>query len=735
VAFAVTALFNAFNKNGLDVDIQAAIAQLRDTGGVTPAFMTNQGVPADQSQELADLINNAITAAAGTLGTDLLTAWSTGRINVTVMDDVGGDLVADATVSITNGDLPCTGCGSQTDAQGQLTLAIGRLGPKPTAIEVEVSGVPGFESTTATTELVGFASVDLEIRLTDPGRDAQAPTVTITSPADAYVTTSTYHIDIQGRAADNATIASVSWSNDRGGSGVCEGTESWSASGIVLQEGVNVITVTAVDAAENQGEAVLTVTYTPSDATLPQVTITSPPSGSTHSTNASSLDIAGSASDEVGVVSVSWSNDRGGSGVCQGTESWSAGNIALSVGTNQITVTARDAAGNEGSDTLTVIYSLPDNSPPSVTITSPTTNPTYSTNAASLNIGGTASDDVAVTSVSWSNDRGGSGVCEGTESWSASGITLQEGENVITVTATDGTENATTATLTVTYEPLYRLTVQGSGSGSGMIFDQALEIDCTIEAGDASGTCTGRFPGGTSVSLGFEPLGSSVLTAWSNPCSGTENCTFTLNQNRTVTATILRTCGEDEVSVDPNGATFPEAGGTGSFNVTAPSDCAWTAIENESWITLTNASGSGNGTVTYQVAPNTGTTSNSGFISVSGHGHSVRQTWSDFIADWNAADAQEGEIYRVLIVDNGNSALNVTTYYMCDGGPYCEVPLQSIGDPGAGPISFNYSFGSSSNTVTLTLESPTALHALHVMRYNFGSGTVEYPYNSDLVPE
>jgi hypothetical protein len=695
---------------------------------------------------------------------------------------------------------------------------------------VEVSGVPGFESTTATTELVGFASVDLEIRLTDPGRDAQAPTVTITSPADAYFTTSTYNLDIQGTATDNTGIASVSWSNDRGGSGVCEGTESWSASGIVLQEGVNVITVTALDAAENQSDAVLTVTYTPSDTTQPQVTITSPSSGSTYSTNASSLNMSGSASDEVGVTSVSWSNDRGGSGVCEGTESWSAsgivlqegvnvitvtaldaaenqgdavltvtytpsdttqpqvtitspssgstystntsslnmsgsasdevgvtsvswsndrggsgacegtdnwaaGGIALSAGTNRITVTARDAAGNEGSDTLTVIYSVPDTSNPSVAITSPTSNPTYSTNTASLDIGGSASDDVGVTTVSWSNDRGGSGACEGTENWRASGISLQEGDNVITVTATDGSENAGTATLTVTYDPLYRLTVRGSGSGSGMIFDQALGIDCTIEAGDASGACTGRFPGGTPVSLGFEPFGSSVLTSWSNPCSGTDACDFTLSQNRTVTATILRTCSENEVSIDPNSAAYPEGGGRGSFNVAAPSDCAWTAIENENWITLTNASGSGNGRVTYRVASNTGTTSKLGFISVSGHGHSVRQTWSDFIADWNAADAQEGEIYRVLIVDNGNSGLNVTTYFMCDGGPYCEVPLQSIGDPGAGPISFNYSFGSSSNTMTLTLESPTALHALHVMRYNFGSGTVEYPYNSDLVPE
>jgi hypothetical protein len=116
-------------------------------------------------------------------------------------------------------------------------------------------------------------------------------------------------------------------------------------------------------------------------------------------------------------------------------------------------------------------------------------------------------------------------------------------------------------------------------------------------------------------------------------------------------------------------AAFPEGDGTGSFNVTAPDDCAWTAFEDESWITLTNASGNSDGTVDYQVAPNSGTAPNSGLIRVSDHGHSASQTWSDFIADWNAADPQDGVIYRVLIEDNGNSGVTVRPFYMCDGAP------------------------------------------------------------------
>jgi len=184
-----------------------------------------------------------------------------------------------------------------------------------------------------------------------------------------------------------------------------------------------------------------------SDITPPTVTITSPTSASTYNTVSSTLSIGGTASDNVGVTQVTWSNSRGGSGTASGTTSWSASGIALSIGTNVITVTARDTAGNTGTDTLTVTRG---DEPPTVTITSPTTSSTYSTTGGTVNIAGTASDDVGVTQVTWSNNRGGSGTCTGTTSWSKGGIDLFEGQNVITVTATDSAGNTGTDTLTVT---------------------------------------------------------------------------------------------------------------------------------------------------------------------------------------------------------------------------------------------------------------------------------------------
>jgi len=88
-----------------------------------------------------------------------------------------------------------------------------------------------------------------------------------------------------------------------------------------------------------------------------------------------------------------------------------------------------------------------------VSITSPTSGATYTATTSPLTLGGTAADTVSVASVTWTNDRGGGGTATGTTSWTASGIALQAGTNLLTVTARDVGGNTATATLTVMYSP------------------------------------------------------------------------------------------------------------------------------------------------------------------------------------------------------------------------------------------------------------------------------------------
>jgi hypothetical protein len=104
------------------------------------------------------------------------------------------------------------------------------------------------------------------------------------------------------------------------------------------------------------------------DTTPPTVTIispvtsTSPTSSLTTSSltsvaTGSSLTLQGTAWDNIGVIGVTWVNSRGGSGTATGTSSWTATATGLKIGTNVLTVTARDAAGNTATVNLTVTRS------------------------------------------------------------------------------------------------------------------------------------------------------------------------------------------------------------------------------------------------------------------------------------------------------------------------------------------------------------------------------------------
>ena len=95
------------------------------------------------------------------------------------------------------------------------------------------------------------------------------------------------------------------------------------------------------------------------DGSAPTISITSPTSASTYSTSTGTITLRGSASDNSGVSQVTWVSSRGGSGTASGTTSWTVSSLGLLSGSNVITVTARDAAGNQTSDTLTVTYSPP----------------------------------------------------------------------------------------------------------------------------------------------------------------------------------------------------------------------------------------------------------------------------------------------------------------------------------------------------------------------------------------
>jgi hypothetical protein len=192
-----------------------------------------------------------------------------------------------------------------------------------------------------------------------PPSTPAAPIISITSPTSGSIYTSTAAtITLAGSASCADGIRQVTWANASGGSGVASGTTAWLAGPVALKSGQNQITVTATGLTGGTASRPLTVSYTastptpapvpsPKDTVAPTLTILSPPTTSV-STTASTATLSGTASDNVGVVAVTWTDSLGNTGQAHGTTQWTAGPVALRVGSNTITIRASDAAGNVG---------------------------------------------------------------------------------------------------------------------------------------------------------------------------------------------------------------------------------------------------------------------------------------------------------------------------------------------------------------------------------------------------
>ena len=420
--------------------------------------------------------------------------------------------------------------------------------------------------------------------LTVTRTDATPPVVAITAPVSSTTyATNNPQITVAGTASDNVGVTTVSWSNDRGGSGACTGTAAWGIDLIDLTSGINVITISASDATGNVGTKTLTVTYTP-DALAPTISITSPTSSAVYTTDDPAFSLSGTAADSVGVQSVSWTNDRGGSGTCSGTTSWSASGITLLRDQNVITVTATNASGKTATDVIMVTYT--GLHAPAVSITGPTANPTYSTSSKSLNIAGTAAHDIGIESVTWSNSRGGSGSCTGTTAWTATGLVLKTGSNVITVTATSALDVTATDTLTVTCTaPTVAITAptsaavyatqQASLSLGGTATDDIAVTSVTWSNNrGGSGTCSGT---GTWTASGIPLLsGQNVLTVTASDAAGNSGtCTLTVTRSTETTKPVILVTTPTNQGQCSRNCPLLTIGGTASDN-TAVTGVTWT---------------------------------------------------------------------------------------------------------------------------------------------------------------
>ena len=96
----------------------------------------------------------------------------------------------------------------------------------------------------------------------------------------------------------------------------------------------------------------------------------------------------------------------------------------------------------------------------------------------------------------------------------------------------------------------------------------------------------------------------------------------------TLDGTISKVVDVCRATLSPAGQDFGAAGGSGGFSIGNQIECSWKAVPHQSWITVTGApNGTGNGNITYSVAPYIGhAVTRVGTITVGDETFSIRQS-------------------------------------------------------------------------------------------------------------
>ncbi|MFN8001987.1 MAG: LamG-like jellyroll fold domain-containing protein [Acidobacteriota bacterium] len=137
------------------------------------------------------------------------------------------------------------------------------------------------------------------------------------------------------------------------------------------------------------------------------------------------------------------------------------------------------------------------------------------------------------------------------------------------------------------------------------------------------------------ISGGSLPQGM-ILNPTTGVLSGTVNQATAGNVTITVKATCSTGCMVTKdylfswapciYVINPLSANYGSSGGTGSVSLTTGILCNWVAASNDAWVSITaGASGTGNGTINYSVAPNPGN-ARVGTLTIGGQTFTVNQS-------------------------------------------------------------------------------------------------------------
>ncbi len=195
-------------------------------------------------------------------------------------------------------------------------------------------------------------------------------------------------------------------------------------------------------------------------------------------------------------------------------------------------------------------------------------------------------------------------------------------------------------------------------------------------------------------------------------------------------------------TIDPLDALFPSEGGTGSFEVQTDPGCAWTATSDKEWVTITNGSGSGSGTVEYAVSGNSGDERYAN-IAIDGKVHTVTQEEGQAIVtpeekalaidfSWNPTSPEIGEKVHFNIYGYSSDVRAEWSFGAlgCGGEPATQVCDSSFFDC----LAMTHTYASAgTHTVAVTVRTKdgallgSATHSITVQSTGSCGGTPPPP--------
>jgi uncharacterized protein (TIGR03437 family) len=226
--------------------------------------------------------------------------------------------------------------------------------------------------------------------------------------------------------------------------------------------------------------------------------------------------------------------------------------------------------------------------------------------------------------------------CTWTAGSSASWITITSGSSgsgsgtvEYSVAANTGTSSRT-GTLTIAGQTFTATQAAGSTCSYAIVPTSA-----SAPAGGTTGSVTVTAASGCTWTAASTASWITITSGASGSGNGTVSYTVAASSSANPLTGTLTIAGQTftvtqagatcSYAIAPTSASAPAGGTTGSVTVTAPTGCAWTATSNVSWITVSPASGNGNGVVSYTVAASSGPLARTGTLTIAGQTFTVTQ--------------------------------------------------------------------------------------------------------------